>query len=201
MKILITGAGGQLGRALQTVLTGHELVALTHAQLDITQFDDVREAVATHHADIVINAAPQKGGGRYLFTTVDAPPCPVGVERTDCVSIDVQNTLTHEVGHALGFAHVDVVGSTMEETASSGETHKRVIDEGTAIGFCATYPPRLPALPCDEREQSSGPISDPSDRSPTFGERGCAAAAPAPVTSSFAAWIVALRRRRKARRA
>lgn len=57
MKVLITGAGGQLGRALQTVLTDHEMVALTHAQFDITQFDDVREAVVAHRPDIVINAA------------------------------------------------------------------------------------------------------------------------------------------------
>ncbi|MGH9855994.1 MAG: sugar nucleotide-binding protein, partial [Blastocatellia bacterium] len=51
MKVLITGAGGQLGRALQTVLTDHDIVALAHAQLDITRFDDVREAVAAHHPD------------------------------------------------------------------------------------------------------------------------------------------------------
>jgi dTDP-4-dehydrorhamnose reductase len=57
MKVLIAGAGGQLGRALQTVLQGHEVVALTHAQLDITKFDDVREAVGARRPDLVINAA------------------------------------------------------------------------------------------------------------------------------------------------
>jgi dTDP-4-dehydrorhamnose reductase len=57
MKVLIAGAGGQLGRALQTVLTDYELIALTHASLDITRFDDAREAVAAHQPDIVINAA------------------------------------------------------------------------------------------------------------------------------------------------
>ena len=30
MKVLIAGAGGQLGRALQTVLIGQEVIALTH---------------------------------------------------------------------------------------------------------------------------------------------------------------------------
>ena len=57
MKILITGAGGQLGRALQTVLTEHEVIALTHAQLDITRFEDTREAVGKHCPEVVINAA------------------------------------------------------------------------------------------------------------------------------------------------
>ncbi|MGH9837776.1 MAG: dTDP-4-dehydrorhamnose reductase [Blastocatellia bacterium] len=57
MKLLITGAGGQLGRAMQAVLTGHEMVALTHAQLDITNFDAVCEAITAHRPDVVINAA------------------------------------------------------------------------------------------------------------------------------------------------
>ncbi len=57
MRVLIAGAGGQLGRALQTVLNGHEFIALTHTQLDITRFDDTREAIAAHHPDVVINAA------------------------------------------------------------------------------------------------------------------------------------------------
>ncbi|HEU0184592.1 MAG TPA: sugar nucleotide-binding protein, partial [Blastocatellia bacterium] len=48
MKILIAGAGGQLGRALQTVLTGNEVIALTHAQLDITRIEDARAAIAAH---------------------------------------------------------------------------------------------------------------------------------------------------------
>jgi len=57
MKILIAGAGGQLGRALQSVLTNYQIIALTHAQLDITNFDAACEAVAAHRPDIVVNAA------------------------------------------------------------------------------------------------------------------------------------------------
>jgi len=57
MKLLITGAGGQLGCALQTALAGHEVVALAHAQLDIVNFNDVREAIKAHRPGIVINVA------------------------------------------------------------------------------------------------------------------------------------------------
>ncbi len=57
MKVLITGAGGQLGCALQTALADHKVIALTRAQFDITQFNDVREAIRAHRPDIVINAA------------------------------------------------------------------------------------------------------------------------------------------------
>jgi dTDP-4-dehydrorhamnose reductase len=64
MKVLITGAGGQLGRALQSTLLDHEIVVLTRSELDLTRFGDVREAVVAHHPDIVINAA--------AYTNVDA---------------------------------------------------------------------------------------------------------------------------------
>lgn len=57
MKVLITGAGGQLGQALQAGLTGHELIALTHSQLDITRFFETREALVAQRPEVVINAA------------------------------------------------------------------------------------------------------------------------------------------------
>jgi len=57
VKILITGAAGQLGRCLARALAAHELVALGHAALDITRFDAVRDAVALHHPALVINAS------------------------------------------------------------------------------------------------------------------------------------------------
>lgn len=57
MKILVTGAAGQLGRCLARALAAHEMVALGHAALDITQFDAVRAAVALHRPALVINAS------------------------------------------------------------------------------------------------------------------------------------------------
>lgn len=57
MKVLVTGAGGQLGRALLQMLSNHEVVALTRQQLDICQLAAVREAVRGHCPAIVINAA------------------------------------------------------------------------------------------------------------------------------------------------
>lgn len=57
MRILVTGAGGQLGRSLPAALSGHEVEARTRADLDITDLDAVRAAVVGTHAEIVINAA------------------------------------------------------------------------------------------------------------------------------------------------
>ena len=57
MRILIAGAGGQLGRSLQTFLGSQELTALEHRQLDITDLEAVRQAIAAHSPDLVINAS------------------------------------------------------------------------------------------------------------------------------------------------
>lgn len=95
-------------------------------------------------ADIEFNAS------RFLFTTISSPPCEAGSEAVTCVANDVQNTATHEIGHAVGFDHVEDMTSTMAPTAPVGETAKRVIDVGTASGFCQTYPRGQPPTPCDE---------------------------------------------------
>lgn len=57
MRILLAGAGGQLGQALQVALTDHDCLALDHRRLDITQIDAVREAIEEASPDVVLNAA------------------------------------------------------------------------------------------------------------------------------------------------
>ncbi|MCH8551936.1 MAG: dTDP-4-dehydrorhamnose reductase [Natronospirillum sp.] len=59
MRVLITGAGGQVGRALMRVLTEAGLVpvGLTRAQLDITDAGAVAAVLAQEKPDYVINAA------------------------------------------------------------------------------------------------------------------------------------------------
>ena len=54
-RYLITGASGMLGHDLLTALAGRDVTALGRADLDVTDPDAVRAAVAGH--DIVINAA------------------------------------------------------------------------------------------------------------------------------------------------
>lgn len=53
-RILLVGAGGMLGRDLVDALAGREVIALTRAELDVTDPKAVDAAVAG--ADIVINA-------------------------------------------------------------------------------------------------------------------------------------------------
>ncbi len=62
-KMLITGAQGQLGQALQAQFVEHEVIAWDIQELDITQLEQVRKAVTQIQPDIVLNAA--------AFTQVD----------------------------------------------------------------------------------------------------------------------------------
>jgi dTDP-4-dehydrorhamnose reductase len=57
MRILITGANGQLGRALQGTLADNDLIALSHQQLDIAQLQQVRDALRFYRPALVVNAA------------------------------------------------------------------------------------------------------------------------------------------------
>jgi dTDP-4-dehydrorhamnose reductase len=56
-SILIAGAGGQVGHALATADSPHQLIALPRSQLDITDSSQVIEVIAQNRPDIVINAA------------------------------------------------------------------------------------------------------------------------------------------------
>jgi dTDP-4-dehydrorhamnose reductase len=55
VRVLITGASGMLGRDLQEALADRDVTALGRADLDVTDADATRDAVAGH--DVVINAA------------------------------------------------------------------------------------------------------------------------------------------------
>src|SRR5713226_2214687 len=56
MRIVITGAGGQLGRALQTAFAGHQLILLDRKTLDIGAAHAAHALVALF-PELVIHAA------------------------------------------------------------------------------------------------------------------------------------------------
>lgn len=57
MKVLITGANGQLGRALQKVLIEDELYLYDAHDMDITNFEKVEEIIGIKKPDVIINCA------------------------------------------------------------------------------------------------------------------------------------------------
>jgi len=63
-RVLVTGAGGQLGRELVEVFADVDVVGADHRQLDVADRDAVLEAVTSLRPDIVVHAA--------AWTAVDA---------------------------------------------------------------------------------------------------------------------------------
>jgi dTDP-4-dehydrorhamnose reductase len=64
VKILVTGAGGQVGHELVIAFADHEVIAGDHAALDVTDRDAVLAAVTTVQPDAIVHAA--------AWTDVDA---------------------------------------------------------------------------------------------------------------------------------
>lgn len=78
-RFLITGANGQVGHSLVQHLQGKgEVLAFHRDRLDITDIQAVRDAIRTHHPDIVINAA--------AYTAVDRAES----EREICYAVNAK---------------------------------------------------------------------------------------------------------------
>lgn len=151
-----------------------------------------------YKVDVEFNATPKRGLSAVdalpnLFTTVDSPVCSSPLEaNSECVATDIQNTMTHEIGHVLGLAHVTPSESTMYESADFGELSKRVIDPGSAQGLCETSPPG--PLACDEADTLEQPI-DVNDAA--MGVLSCATA-PSSMVAAVALLVAARLLRRRA---
>jgi len=72
-------------------------------------------------------------------------------------SMDVQNALTHEVGHSLGLAHDPRHGeATMAATAKRGEVRKRDLHSSDQEGARYLYPgPDAPTSSCSSSPEPS----------------------------------------------
>lgn len=89
--------------------------------------------------------------------------------------MDLQNTMTHEVGHVIGLDHPPstrtYAETTMFASAPSCETKKRSLDEDDIAGFCDIYPAGLPVAQCFP---PSGPLLAVVEQDDGFG--GCSSA-------------------------
>ena len=113
-------------------------------------------------ADIVMN------GQFFTFANLSSP--------NDTVA-DVRNTLTHEIGHFIGFNHeTSVPEATMYPDAQPGELIKRDLHADDIQGLCQVYPASGTPRTCLPRK-----IEDRTCTLEYGGEIGCATAS----TTSF----------------
>jgi hypothetical protein len=72
---------------------------------------------------------------RFTFTVSDVP---------GLVDTDVRNTVTHELGHALGLDHSKDPSAAMYRSAPSGDLAKRHVGPDDIEGLCWLYQPVTP---------------------------------------------------------
>ena len=94
------------------------------------------------------------------------------------VKIDVQNTVTHELGHTIGLDHSTVIESTMFASAPLGEIKKRTLESDDIDGICQIYPIAQNPNNCD--------LSNVGFISATRGTSSCIATRYDPPTDSRA---------------
>lgn len=102
MRILVTGAGGQVGRELVDAFADHDVVAADRAALDVTDRAAVLAAVTTMVPDTIVHAA--------AFTAVDA--CETEIERAFAVNaLGTRHVAeaAHRVGAQLVYLSTDYV--------------------------------------------------------------------------------------------
>ncbi|MDG0796876.1 dTDP-4-dehydrorhamnose reductase [Pectobacterium punjabense] len=103
MRILLTGANGQLGRCFQDRLpAGWEILATDSNELDITDFVRVEQAVKTFQPDAIVNAA--------AYTAVDkAESEPELAEKINVTGPENLAIVAHKQGIRLVHVSTDYV--------------------------------------------------------------------------------------------
>ncbi len=124
----------------------------------------------------------------------------------DVVKTDLLNTVTHEVGHFLGFDHTDKDGSTidpecartstMSKTSSTGEISKRVLSPSDELGMIFVYPANGPIGYCNPPSEQPGPAPQMTQVGSSLGG-ACAASRGDTSWSVLCAWAVLQRLRRR----
>lgn len=145
-------SGGQVGLTLQSLglVAGKEVgvdVNCNNCNVNLVKFitdkqkwtrstTELAAAIRTSRdlsgqifdTDIVINAA------HFQLSTQTTTP--------ENVKWDIQNAVTHEVGHMLGLDHSNVPQATMYAQVREKVTSMRILHSDDVQGICTIYPPK-----------------------------------------------------------
>ena len=71
MRVVVTGAGGQLGRDLAGALRAHETVLLPHDALDVTDAAAVDDAFSSASPQAIVHAGRNAPGNGDVYNVLD----------------------------------------------------------------------------------------------------------------------------------
>ena len=80
---------------------------------------------------VIVDADVDLNGYNFFWTTTD--------DGTKAAT-DIENTITHELGHLLGLAHSPEPEATMFANTSQGDLKKRTLEQDDIAGVCFIYP-------------------------------------------------------------
>ncbi|MBB6024676.1 dTDP-4-dehydrorhamnose reductase [Paenibacillus sp. JGP012] len=104
MKVLVTGASGQLGRDVVLLLAkeGHDVLACDRDQMDITNQAQCNEVISSYHPEIIIHCA--------AYTAVDAAETDMdGAYKVNAVGTRNVAVAAEKVGAKLIYISTDYV--------------------------------------------------------------------------------------------
>ncbi len=131
----------------------------------------------------IVDADIELNGAHFKFSNTSNPRF---------VRFDLRNTMTHEVGHFIGFDHTDEPEATMYSSAPQGERKKANLDSDDVDAICAVYPSL--GEPCESFDVTGDHYVDPSVFASPQEDEGCTA------VGAFGWWwllLVGVRRRRE----
>lgn len=100
-----------------------------------------------YDSDMLLNDAAAGSRGNFRICSEDACPRDPGGP----FDVDLENIVTHEMGHYFGVAHTESINidATMLESAPPGERAKRSLEEDDMLAICSIYAPGTLPEACD----------------------------------------------------
>lgn len=151
MRVLVTGASGQLAAGVMRAFADCELVAHTHATLDVTDVDAVPRAVAAASPDVIINCAAFNLVDDAETRTSDAFAVNAFAVRSLARAAEAHNAALVHYGSDFVFAGLDgpdtpPYDETVPPSPRSVYAASKLVGEWFALEYARGYVLRVESL-------------------------------------------------------
>ncbi|MEE2787624.1 MAG: matrixin family metalloprotease [Myxococcota bacterium] len=134
----------------------------------------------------IVDADIELNGAYHRFSATTPVPS---------TRFDLENSVTHELGHLLGFDHSFEPDATRYESAPTGESLKRDLADDDELGLCTVYPAGARSEVCEPFDVDGpyfpgpGVVAEDIERSATT-PSGCMCAADDGAAGLLDGWIM-----------